>query len=210
MTLEVLKKSGDTTGRHMEVPSSLLDGENHPHVIYLEVKRHLAALRQGTHKTKERGEVKGSTRKIRKQKGTGAARAGDIKNPIFRGGGTIFGPRADRNYTLKINKKTRQLARNLLLGQRLKQKVVSVVEDFSFDKPKTKDYLQFLSNLGLQNKRSLLVLTEADKNIYLSGRNEKKAKVVLAESLNSYDLIHSQHVIFFENALKKLPTLWTS
>jgi large subunit ribosomal protein L4 len=180
--------------------------EPNDHAIYLDVKQYLANQRQGTHKAKERGEVKGSTRKIKKQKGTGTARAGDIKNPLFKGGGRVFGPRP-RDYEFKLNVKQKRLARKSALTYKAKDKAIIVLEDFSFDAPATKKYTDLLSNLGVSNKKSLLVLSEPNKNVYLSSRNLKGTKIVTASEINTYDLMNAGSVILAESSIETIENI---
>ncbi len=163
----------------------------------------MANKRQGTHKSKERGEVKGSTRKIKKQKGTGTARAGNIRNPLFKGGGRVFGPRP-RDYEFKLNIKQKRLARKSALSYKIKEGVVSIVEDFTFDAPKTKQYTDFLTNFDSLNKKSLLIIPESNKNVYLSSRNLQGVKVVMASEINTYDLMNAKSVIISEGSISKI------
>ncbi|MBT5749685.1 MAG: 50S ribosomal protein L4, partial [Flavobacteriales bacterium] len=165
--------------------------------------QYLAAQRSGTHKAKERSDVKGSRRKLRKQKGSGAARVGDIKNPLFRGGGRVFGPRP-RKYDFKINKKVKRLARKSALSYMAKDKNIIVLEDFSFDAPKTKSYMDFLNNFDQLDNKTLLVLAESNKNIFLSSRNLSKAKVVLASGLNTYDVMNANKLMVMESSINEI------
>jgi large subunit ribosomal protein L4 len=176
MELNVVNIEGKETNRKVELPDSIFGIEPNDHAIYLDVKQYLANQRQGTHKSKERGEISGSTRKIKKQKGTGTARAGSIKSPIFRGGGRVFGPRP-RNYGFKLNKKVKRLARMSALAYKAKEQAIVVVEDFNFDTPKTKEFANIRKNLNVADKRSLLVVPEVNKNVYLSSRNLPKSEV---------------------------------
>ncbi|HRK27602.1 MAG TPA: 50S ribosomal protein L4 [Chitinophagales bacterium] len=201
MIAEILSISGQKTGKTIELPDSIFGVEPNEHVMYLAVKQYLAAQRQGTHKTKERWEVSRSTRKIKKQKGTGGARAGSIKSPLFKGGGTIFGPRP-RDYSFKLNKKVKALARNSALSVLVKDNRLVVVEDFHFDVPKTKDYLKILRGLGLETKKTLLVLNEVDRNTHLSLRNIPNAKIATANLLNTYSLLNTNMLILTESAAK--------
>lgn len=201
MIAEILSISGQKTGKTIELPDSIFGLEPNEHVMYLAVKQYLAAQRQGTHKTKERWEVSRSTRKIKKQKGTGGARAGSIKSPLFKGGGTIFGPRP-RDYSFKLNKKVKALARNSALSVLVKDNRLMVVEDFHFDVPKTKDYLKILRSLGLEAKKTLLVLNEVDRNTHLSLRNIPNAKIATANLLNTYSLLNTNMLILTESAAK--------
>ncbi|MEX0813998.1 MAG: 50S ribosomal protein L4 [Chitinophagales bacterium] len=203
MKLKVFNKEGKETSKELELTTDVFGLEPNDHVLYLDVKQHLAAKRSGTHKTKERGEVKGSTRKIKKQKGTGTARAGDIKNPIFRGGGRIFGPRP-RKYGFKINKKVRSLARKLALSYKVQDKRLIVVEDFSYDTPKTKEFSKFLEGLGINGKSSLILLNEVDKNFFLSSRNLPKTEVLTANRFNAYEVLKAQYLIVNESGVKAI------
>jgi large subunit ribosomal protein L4 len=170
------------------------------------VKSHLANKRQGTHKAKERAEIVGSTRKIKKQKGTGTARAGSIKNPLFKGGGRVFGP-TPRDYSQKVNKKVKRLARKSALSIKAKQKAIVVLEDFQMDKPHTKDYLKMLAALGLSDKKSMLVLGDLNKNVYLSSRNLKNSKVIINSELNTYGISNANYLIISEGAIAELETI---
>ncbi len=192
--------TGKETTKKVDLSKDVFGVEPNDHAIYLDVKQHLAAQRSGTHKTKERGDVKGSRRKIRKQKGSGAARVGDIKNPLFRGGGRVFGP-SPRNYDFKINKKVKRLARKSALSYMAKDQNIIVLEDFSFDAPKTKSYTELLSNFDLLDNKTVLVLADSNKNIFLSSRNLKKVKVVLASELNTYDVMNANKLILMESSI---------
>jgi len=203
MKVSVLDIKGKETGREVELSESVFGLEPNDHVVYLDVKQHLANKRQGTHKAKERAEIVGSTRKIKKQKGTGTARAGSIKSPIFKGGGRVFGPRP-RDYHFKLNKKLKRLARKTVLSQKLKNNQLMIVEDFGFDAPKTKDFLNVLDNLNIRDKKSLLVLDESNKNVYLSSRNLKSAKVVNVSELNTYNILNSNVLLISESRLEEL------
>jgi len=206
MELNVLNKTGKDTGKKVILADEIFGIEPNDHVIYLDVKQYLANKRQGTHKAKERGEVKGSTRKIKKQKGTGTARAGDIKNPLFKGGGRVFGPRP-RDYEFKLNIKQKRLARKSALSYKAKDGAIIVLEDFSFDAPKTKQYVELLNNLGVSDKKSLLVLSESNKNVYLSSRNLKGTKVVTASQINTYDLMNAGSVIIAESSVETIENI---
>jgi large subunit ribosomal protein L4 len=208
MNITVIKNTGEDTGRKVKLNKDIFGIEPNDHAIYLDVKQYLANQRQGTNKTKERADITGSTRKIKRQKGTGTARAGSIKSPIFRGGGRAFGPRP-RDYSFKLNKKLKALARNSALTYKAKEKGISVVEDFNFEAPKTKDYLSMLNNLSLADKKTLLVLPENNRNIYLSSRNIQKAKVITAENLTTYDVINSDNLMFLESSIEKVEQLLT-
>lgn len=203
MELVVKNISGKDTKKKVSLDKSIYGIEPNDHAIYLDVKQYLANQRQGTHKAKERGEIKGSTRKIKKQKGTGTARAGSIKNPLFKGGGRVFGPKP-RDYGFKLNTKQKQLARKSALSYKAKEGAITVLEDFSFDAPQTKKYTELLVNLDALNKKSLLVLSESNKNVYLSSRNLKGAKVVTASEINTYDLMNASSVILAEGSIEKI------
>lgn len=203
MKVEVLDINGQATGRAIELPEDVFGIEPNDHAIYLDVKRYLAAQRQGTHKAKERNEIVGSTRKIKRQKGTGTARAGSIKSPIFRGGGRIFGPKPHK-YKLKVNQKVRELARCSALTYKAQSNSIIIVEEFDFDGPKTKQYKSILTNLGVADKKTLLVLEEGRKNVYLSARNIPGAAVVTRSSLNTYTLLNNNSLILSETAAKQL------
>ena len=195
MELNVLNIQGKETGRKVKLNTAVFGIEPNDHAIYLDVKSHLANKRQGTHKAKERAEITGSTRKIKKQKGTGTARAGSIKNPLFKGGGRVFGP-TPRDYSQKVNKKVKRLARKSALSIKAKQKSIVILEDFQMDKPQTKEYIKMLSALGLAEKKSLLVLGDLNKNVYLSSRNLKNSKVVTNSELNTYKISNANSLIF--------------
>lgn len=206
MKIDVLTHSGESTGRSAELSESVFSIEPNDHAIYLDVKSHLANKRQGTHKSKERNEVSGSTKKLKKQKGTGTARAGSIKNPQFRGGGRIFGPRP-RDYSFKLNKKVSLLARRSALAYKAKDNSISVLADFTFETPKTKNYTGMLAALKVNGSKTLLVLPEVNRNVVLSGRNIQNAKVITADQLNTYDVMNADKVIFVESALGKVEEL---
>ena len=206
MKVSVLSKSGEDTGRTVELKKDVFGIEPNDHAIYLDVKQFLANQRQGTHKSKERGEIVGSTKKIKKQKGTGTARAGSIKSPIFRGGGRVFGPKP-RNYDTKLNKKLKVLARKSALSYKASEKNIAVVEDLSFEAPKTKDYSVVLSSLSMADKKTLLVLGESNPNVVLSSRNLQKANVTTAEQINTYDLLNADNVILCEGSVEKIHNL---
>ena len=203
MKVSVLDIKGKETGREVELSESVFGLEPNDHVVYLDVKQHLANKRQGTHKAKERADIVGSTRKIKKQKGKGNARAGSIKSPIFRGGGRVFGPRP-RDYHFKLNKKLKRLARKTVLSQKLKNNQLMIVEDFGFEAPKTKEFLNLLDNLNIRDKKSLIVLDESNKNVYLSSRNLKTAKVVNVSELNTYNIMNSNVLLISESRLDEL------
>ena len=203
MKLSVYNTEGKETSKTVSLSKDVFGIEPNDHAIYLDVKNYLAAQRQGTHKSKERGDVAGSRRKIRKQKGSGAARVGDIKNPLFRGGGRVFGPRP-RTYDFKLNKKVKVLARKSALSQIAKDKKMIVLEDFSMDTPSTKDFAKILSNLDQANNKTLLILADSNKNILLSSRNLKKTKVVNVSSINTYDLMNANKLMFVESSIKEI------
>lgn len=200
MELAVVDRKGKATSKKVKLNKDVFGVEPNEHAIYLDVKQYLANQRQGTHSARERGEIRGSTRKIRKQKGSGGARFGDIKNPLFRGGGRIFGPRP-KVYGFKLNKKLKQVARKSALSLMATDKAITVVEDFKFDKIRTKDYAQFLADLNLSDKKSLLVLNEQDKNVYLSSRNLKGANVVTVSELNTYGILNAANLLLSESAV---------
>lgn len=206
MEISILKQNGEDTGRKVNLSDAIYGIEPNDHVIYLDVKQYLANQRQGTHKSKERAEISGSTKKIKKQKGTGTARAGSIKSPVFRGGGRAFGPRP-RDYSFKLNKKLKVLARKSALAYKAKDNNIAVLEDISFDAPKTKAYLELLDGLSVNNKKTLLVLGEANKNVYLSSRNIKWAKVITADQINTYDLLNADNLLLSESSLEKIENL---
>ncbi|QQS52041.1 MAG: 50S ribosomal protein L4 [Bacteroidota bacterium] len=206
MELAVLNTAGKETGKKVSLEAEIFGIEPNDHAIYLDVKQYLAANRQGTHKSKERGEVSGSTRKIKRQKGTGTARAGSIKSPVFRGGGRMFGPRP-RNYDFKLNKKVKQLARKSALAYKAKDNAILVIEDFNFETPKTKNYFAILNSLKISEKKSLVVLDGTDSNVYLSSRNLQNHMVVPVNELNTYDIMKCNSIVFSEGALKKLQTV---
>ncbi len=203
MEVAVLDIKGKETGRKISLDTAVFGIEPNEHAVYLEVKQYLAAQRQGTHKAKERGEVAGSTRKIKRQKGTGTARAGSIKNPLFTGGGRVFGPRP-RNYSFKLNKSVKRLAKRSIFSQKAKDNQIKILEDFNFEAPKTKDFKNVMTSLGLENKKTLLVLGESNKNVYLSSRNLPKVKVTTVSELNSYDLMNASEVVLLEDSVAKI------
>lgn len=206
MELAVLKHNGEETGRKVSLSDDIFAIEPNDHAIYLDVKQFLANQRQGTHKSKERAEIAGSTKKIKKQKGTGGARAGSIKSPLFRGGGRVFGPRP-RNYSFKLNKKVKQLARKSALTYKVQDNSLTVLEDVNFDSIKTKNFVSLLSGLSLADKKTLFVLPEANKNVYLSSRNLPKAQVKTVSDVNTYDLLHADTLVLCEGSVSKLETL---
>lgn len=201
MEVAVLDIKGKETGRKAKLSESVFAIEPNDHAVYLDVKQYLANQRQGTHKAKERAEIVGSTRKIKKQKGTGTARAGSIKSPIFRGGGRIFGPRP-RNYGFKLNKNLKRLARKSALSIKAKGDSIFVIEDFSFDAPKTKSMIEVLEALGIQDKKSLVVLGDSNKNVYLSSRNLKGLEVISSSELSTYKILNAKNVVLLESSLE--------
>ncbi|AWH83816.1 50S ribosomal protein L4 [Flavobacterium album] len=201
MEVKVLDINGKETGRTITLSDSVFAIEPNKHAVYLDVKQYLANQRQGTHKAKERAEVTGSTRKIKKQKGTGTARAGSIKNPLFKGGGTIFGPRP-RSYSFKLNKNLKRLARKSAFTMKAQESNLTVVENFDFDAPSTKNFLNVLKALGLENKKSLIVLGDTNKNVYLSSRNLKASNVVTISELNTYSILNANNLVLLEGALE--------
>ncbi len=203
MKVAVHNIEGKETTKKVDLKKDIFGIEPNDHAIYLDVKQYLANQRRGTSKTKERGEITGSRRKIRKQKGSGMARVGDIKNPIFRGGGRTFGPKP-RDYDSKLNRKVKRLARKSALSYKAKDNNIIVLEDFSFDSPKTKEYLNILNNLDQLNSKTLMVLSDANKNIFLSSRNLKKAKVVRASDLCTYEIMNANKLLILEGSVKEI------
>jgi large subunit ribosomal protein L4 len=203
MELTVLNTAGKETGRKVELMDTIFSIEPNDHAIYLDVKQYLANKRQGTSKSKQRNEIAGSTRKIKKQKGTGGARAGSIKNPLFTGGGRVFGPQP-RDYWFKLNKKVKNLARKSALSYKAKNNEIVVLEDFSLETAKTKDYIALLNNLKIDDKKSLVVLSEPNKNIYLSSRNLPGSRVVTISDLTTYDIMNSTSLVFVESSLDNI------
>ena len=203
MKVAVRDIKGKDTGRKAELADDVFKIEPNEHAIYLDVKQYLAHQRQGTHKAKERAEIVGSTRKIKKQKGTGTARAGSIKSPIFKGGGRIFGPRP-KDYTQKLNKNVKRLARRSALSMKSSENAIVVLEDFSFDQPRTKDFIEVLKALGLENKKSLFVLGDINNNVYLSSRNLAGSEVITNSELSTYKILNANSVVFLEGALEAI------
>ena len=203
MELAIHNIKGKDTGRKAKLSNNIFAVEPNDHAIYLDVKQYLANNRKGLHKSKERAEIKGSTRKIKRQKGTGTARAGSIKNPLFRGGGRVFGPRP-RSYDQKVNKKVKKLARKSALSYKAKNKAIMIIEDFDFSKPKTKNYFSILKAFELDGKKTLMVLNGGNKNVYLSSRNLKNSKVVINSELNTYEITDASNVLILESAVDGL------
>lgn len=203
MKIEVLNIQGQHTGRQVELPEDIFSVEPNEHAVYLAVKLYLANQRQGTHKSKERSEVSGSTRKLHRQKGTGGSRKGDINNPLFTGGGRVFGPRP-RDYSFKLNKKVKQLARKSALTTKAQAGQIVIVEDFSFEAPKTKAFMNILNSLKASEQKSLLVTADYEKEVYLSGRNLPSSSVVRAADLNTYQILNAGTLILSEGAVAKI------
>ena len=201
MEIAVLDLNGKETGRNANLSDAVYAIEPNDHAVYLDVKQYLANQRQGTHKAKERAEIVGSTRKIKKQKGTGTARAGSIKNPLFKGGGRVFGPRP-RSYSQKLNKNVKRLARKSALTLKAKSESIIILEDFNFDAPKTKNFINLLKALGLDSKKSLFVLGDSNNNVYLSSRNLKTSEVLTSSELSTYKIMNANSVVLFEGALE--------
>jgi len=206
MEIEVLNISGKKTAKKVDLVDAIYSAEPNDHCIYLDVKQHLANQRQGTHKSKERAEISRTTKKLKRQKGTGGARAGSMKSPVFVGGGRAFGPRP-RDYSFKINKKVKSLARISALSYKAKENAITVLEDFNFEAPKTKNYVDLIKNLNLSDKKTLLVLGGVNKNVYLSSRNLQGTKVINASDINTYDILHAENVILAESSVKVIETI---
>lgn len=207
MEFKVYNISGEETGRSVALSESVFGIEPNDHAIYLDVKQYLANQRQGTHKSKERGEIAGSTKKIKRQKGTGTARAGSIKSPVFRGGGRIFGPRP-RNYGFKLNKKLKQLARKSVLSYKVKDEQVKVFEDFSLEVPSTKKLIEFNEKLRLNDRRTLIVLPEVNKNVYLSSRNLQNVDVLPVSELTTYKIANAHNLLLSEKSIEVLEAIF--
>ncbi len=203
MKLDILNIEGNTTGKSIDLPDDIFGIEPNEHCVYLAVKQYNANKRQGTHSTKERGEIKGSTRKIKRQKGTGTARAGSIKNPLFRGGGRVFGPKP-RNYGFKLNKKVKRLARKSALSDKANKGKIVVVEDFTFDAPKTAEFRQVIQNLSLDQSRTVFVTGDLDRMLHASSRNLDNTSVTRAQDLNTYQIMHANTLILAESAIEKI------
>ncbi|MEQ1584539.1 MAG: 50S ribosomal protein L4 [Cyclobacteriaceae bacterium] len=206
MDIAVVKSSGENTGRKVNLTNEVFGIEPNDHAIWLDVKSFLANQRQGTHKSKQRNEITGSSKKLKKQKGTGGARAGNIKNPQFKGGGRVFGP-TPRDYSFKLNKKVKDLARKSALTYKAKDNMIAVVEDFNFEAPKTKQFINLIKALSLQDKKTLFVLPDANKNVVLSGRNIQNSKIVTADQINTYDVMNAEQVILVESSITKIDNL---
>ena len=203
MKLTIKDTTGKDTGKSIELADAVFGVEPSDHAIYLDVKQHLANVRQGTHKSKERNEISGSTRKLKKQKGTGGARAGDINSPLMRGGSRVFGPRP-RNYHFKLNRKVKQLARRSALSYKATSASIVVLQDFEMEKQKTKDFIGLLKNLGLNDSKTLVIMSEANRNLFLSARNLPGSKVTAANRLNTYDIMNAQTLLMMESSVGML------
>ncbi len=209
MELNVIDIKGQETGRKVELTDAVFGIEPNDHAIYLDVKQYLANNRQGTHKAKERAEIAGSTKKIKRQKGTGTARAGSLKSPIFRGGGRAFGPRP-RNYSFKLNKKLKQLARKSALSYKARNNAIVVVEDFQLEAPKTKEFVNIRKNLKVDDKRSLVIFKDLDRNVYLSSRNVPKSEVATLSGLNTYNIMRAQSLVLAESSVDEIAQLFNA
>jgi len=209
MKLNVYNIEGQETGKKVELKKAIFGIEPNDHAIYLEVKQYLANNRQGTHKAKERADINGSTRKVKRQKGTGTARLGSVKSPVLRGGGRAFGPRP-RSYNFKLNKKVKQLARKSALTYKATSKSIIVLDNMQLVQPKTKDFASMLSNLKLDNKKSLFVLPEPNKNIYLSSRNLKRVNIITASNIATYDIMNCNVLVFLEQSIEVLEKMFSN
>lgn len=207
MELTVYNIKGEKTGKTVNLNDSVFNIEPNDHAIYLDTKQYLANQRQGTHSSKEKSTVSGSTRKLKRQKGTGGARAGSIKSPLMRGGARVFGPQP-RDYSFKLNKKLKQLARMSALSHKAKDNGILILEDFSFDKPKTKNFIELLNNLQLSGKKTLMVLSEGDKAVYLSSRNLKQARVIRACDLNTYEILRAHNLVILESSVAEIEKIF--
>ena len=203
MELNIVNIKGEETGKKIELQDSIFAIEPNDHAIYLDVKQYLANQRQGTHKSKEKAEITASTRKIKRQKGSGTARAGSLKSPVFRGGGRVFGPKP-RDYNFKLNKKLKQLARLSALTYKAQKNAIIVVEDFTFEKPKTKEFISIRKNLGIDGGNSIVILKERNKNVYLSSRNIQKSEVIIPSDLNTYSIMRAKSLVFTEGSVAEL------
>ena len=206
MQVEVLNISGKKTAKKVDLADVIFGVEPSDHSIYLDVKHYLAAQRQGTHKSKERAEISRTTKKLKKQKGTGGARAGSMKSPVFVGGGRAFGPRP-RDYSFKLNKKVKNLARTSALSYKAKDNAITVLEDFNFEAPKTKNFVDLIKNLNLDSKKTLFIIGAKNDNVYLSSRNLPGSKVITATDINTYDILHADNVILAESSVKVIETI---
>lgn len=206
MEIAIIQSTGKSTGRKAKLSEEIFGIEPNDHAIYLDVKSYLANQRQGTHKSKQRNEIAGSSKKIKKQKGTGGARAGNIKNPQFKGGGRVFGP-VPRDYSFKLNKKVKDLARRSALTYKAKDNSIAVLEDFTFETQKTKNYLAFLKSIAADQQKTLMVLPESNRNVSLAGRNIKNTKVITAAQINTYDLLQADKLLLLEGAVEKISNM---
>lgn len=209
MELTVYNINGKETSKKVNLDDAIFGVEPNDHAIYLDVKQYLANQRQGTHKSKERWEISATTKKFKRQKGTGGARAGDMKSPVFVGGGRAFGPRP-RDYFFKLNKKLKKLARKSALTYKAKANNIMVIEDFTMEAPKTSNFVEILNNLNVFNKKTLFVLKESNKNVYLSSRNLRQAKIVMASNLNTYEVMNAERVLFVESSIKELEKVFAA
>ena len=207
MQVSLYNKNGGETGKSVNLSDEVFGIVPNTHVVWLDVKQYLANQRQGTHKSKERAEIARTTKKLKKQKGTGGARAGSMKSPVFVGGGRVFGPRP-RDYHFKLNKKVKSLARQSVLSAKAQANAITVIEDFSFESPSTKSYISFLESFALINTKTLFVLADADKNVYLSSRNVRKANVVEASQISTYDLMNADRLLIAEGAIAKIESMF--
>ncbi len=206
MQVEVLNISGKKTAKKVDLVDAIFGAEPNDHCIYLDVKSILANKRQGTHKSKERAEIARTTKKLKRQKGTGGARAGSMKSPLFVGGGRVFGPRP-RDYSFKLNKKVKNVARISALTYKAKDNAITVLEDFNFEAPKTKNFVDLIKNLNLDSKKTLFVIGSKNDNVYLSSRNLPKSKVITASDINTYDILNADNVVLVESSVKVIETI---
>jgi large subunit ribosomal protein L4 len=206
MELAVINTSGKKTEKTVKLAKSIFEIEPNDHAIYLDVKQYLANQRQGTHKAKERAEINRTTKKLKRQKGTGGARAGSMKSPLFRGGGRVFGPKP-RDYSFKLNKKVKELARKSALSYKAKDNNITIIEDVTFDAPKTRNYVDLLGKLKLDDRKTLVVLAEGNKNVFLSSRNVQDSKVVTAAELNTYDILNADSLVLLESSIKQIENI---
>lgn len=206
MNIPIINIKGEETGRSAQLDEKVFQIEPNDHAIYLDVKQYLANQRQGTHKSKERSEIAGSTRKVKRQKGTGTARMGSLKSPLLRGGGRVFGPQP-RDYGFKLNKKVKALARKSALSYKIKDNDLTVIEDFNIELPKTKSFIEILNSLSFSDKKILLVIAKPDKNVVLSGRNLPKTKITLASNINTYDLLNAEKLVLCEGSIEVIENI---
>ena len=208
MELAVIDNTGKDTGRKVSLSDDIFKAEPNDHAIYLDVKQFLAHQRQGTHKSKERAEIARTTKKLKKQKGTGGARAGSMKSPLFRGGGRVFGPRP-RDYSFKLNKKLKLVARKSALSYKATESNISILADFNLDTPKTKSFISLLSGLSVSDKKTLFIVSEENENLYLASRNLKNSKVIVASELNTYDVLNAERLLISEGSIEKIENLFS-